>query len=37
MTLDGWASARIDDELAPLERDVGHALVDGYRSALYSG
>lgn len=32
VTLDGWTSQRIDDELAPLVPAVGRALVEGYQS-----
>ena len=37
VTLDAWTSTRIDAELEPLEVELGQALVDRYRSVLYSG
>jgi hypothetical protein len=37
VTLNTAWSARIDTELAPLERDLARELLDAHRSALYSG
>ena len=37
VTLNTAWSARIDDELEPLERDIARELLDRHRSSLYYG